>query len=240
MKALLVKRPRRQLLAAGVLLWTSLTLAWGNELSLKEHGIACISTTPSHTYKVSLTVGNGMDCSMGWITLHSNHNFSPHIINLTNPVASGNTSTFTTTLTGPVPGTTHNFVLMAHCYEGGEICKPCRLEIKLELPDCDPTIDPPNPDPRPRPPRAFGLDKERFFLSLPEAASRPTPMKVVVEASEDMETWRPVAFSTSASAEPSMEAVDAETNSPSNRTLWVTKEKAKHCLFYRVRETPSN
>ena len=240
MKAFLVNSPRRQLLAAGVLLWTSLVLGWGNEISLKEHTITCIATAPSPTYKVSLTIGNGMDCSMGWITLHSDQTFGPHIINLPNPVANGSSTTFTTTLTGPAPGTTHGFVLMAHCYEGEEFCNPCRLEIKLELPDCDPTIDPPKPDPRPLPPRAFGLDNERFFLSLPVAAARPTPMKVVVEASEDMETWHPVAFSTSASAEPSMEAVDAENADDSERTLWVIKEKAKHCLFYRVREIPSN
>ena len=222
-------RPRRQLLAAGVLFWTSLVLSSAFDITLKELRITCVAEAPTPTYTVDMTVVNGMDCPMGWITLHSSATFSPHIINLTAYVAAGGEASFTTRLTGAAPGTTHSLVLMAHCLSKDEICNPCRLDIKLDLPSCDP----PTPRPvRPRPVRAFGVEKERFFLSLPKVADETKPVRFVVESSEDMAVWKVVASSASADGVPTMDSVDAD------RTVWVPKDNTKHCLFYRVREVP--
>lgn len=227
-------RPRRQLLAAGVLFWTTLALTSAADITLKDLRVACVATAPTPTYTVEMTVVNGMDCPMAWITFHSSATFSPHIINLNTYVASGGEANVVTTLTGPAPGSTHSLVLLSHCLRDGEICNPCRLEIKLDLPTCDPTVDPPNPRPeRPRPVRAFGLQKDRFFLSLPKVEDETTPTRFVVEASEDMVVWNVVASSASPDGQPSMASVD------SDRTVWVPKDKTKHCLFYRVREVPA-
>ena len=95
-------------------------------------------------------------------------------------------------------------------------------------------MDPPTPRPvRPRPVRAFGLEKDRFFFSLPKVENETKPVRFVVEASEDMNVWKVVASSASADGEPSMASVDAD------RPVWVPKDSTKHCLFYRVREVPA-
>ena len=99
---------RRQLLAAGVLFWTSLVLSSAFDITLKELRITCVAEAPTPTYTVDMTVVNGMDCPMGWITLHSSATFSPHIINLTAYVVAGGEASYTTRLTGAAPGTMHS------------------------------------------------------------------------------------------------------------------------------------
>lgn len=228
------QRPRRQLLAAGGLFWTTLALSSASDITLKDLRITCVASVPTPTYTINMTAVNGMDCPMAWITLHSSATFSPHIINFNSYVTPGGQASFVTTLAGPAPGSTHSLVLISHCLRKDELCNPCRLDIELELPTCDPTVDPPTPRPvRPRPVRAFGLEKDRFFFSLPKVENETKPVRFVVEASEDMNVWKVVASSASADGDPSMASVDAD------RTVWVPKDSTKHCLFYRVREVPA-
>ena len=83
------QRPRRQLLAAGVLFWTTLALSPAADITLKDLRITCVASVPTPTYTINMTVVNGMDCPMAWITLHSSATFSPHIINFNSYVTPG-------------------------------------------------------------------------------------------------------------------------------------------------------
>ncbi|MFT4639728.1 MAG: hypothetical protein ACI8T1_003053 [Verrucomicrobiales bacterium] len=228
MSSFLINHPRRQFLAAGVLLWTSLTLCQSQCVEIKDLRVACIATKPTHTYRVSFDVTNLMDCTVPWITLHPAMDFSPNIINLTTPLATGDTTTITTTLNGPVPGTSYTFTLLAHCLREGQACDPCRQEIKIDLPHCDPQPEP-MPTVRPMSPSMVGLEKDRFYLRLPQSATQ----RYIIEASQDMVHWQPIATSASPDGASTMEAV--QTNAP-NKTVWIKKLKAQRGSYFRVRE----
>ena len=228
MSLLSINHPRRQFLAAGVLFWTTLALGMGQCVEINDVRVICIATKPTASYTVSLDITNLMDCTAPWITLHPATNFTPNIISLTTLLNSGGSTSISTTLTGPAPGTPYTFTLLAHCIREGVTCDPCRQEITIDLPDCDPQAEPP-PTVRPVPPRTVGFEKDRFYLRLPQAPNQ----RFVIEASQDMVTWKPIATSASPDGASTMDAI--QTDAP-NKTVWIEKPKAERGRYFRVRE----
>ena len=218
MKSPLLKCFRRPVLATGALFWVSLTSAFSQCLKVEDSQAACIATAAIVKHAITLKVTNQLDCTVPWITLHPAEAFTPNIIQLTHPLEPKQSITITTTLNGIRPERQYTFTMLTHCLREGIYCDPCRQEVTLDLPACDPKPPVVIPELR-RSPVAVRIKNERFYLSVTETPNQTQ----IIETSADMLTWETV-----------------PSNSDDGATMSVATSKDQHRRYYRVRLEPKD